>query len=217
MSDKLYSNATKQELIQDFSGIAKTLLLFTQNVEKVKLCVIPQHGTPSLMQEIYSISKEPLKFLRTIDCGMVSSHQNSLFQEQSNLLKLASSFVKNGNAPSQKNVCSVVIEITTKKQKSSEVKDQWLVTSCVGQGDALEMARSVDGRRYGLTPCGAAAAKLSKKGQKFYPVPVKGETFCFLPLGLRNRLSFNYLLLIDYLLVYPNSLGRIKSKKSNFT
>jgi sacsin len=206
MSDKLYSNATKQGLIQDFSGIAKTLLLFTQNVEKVKLFLIPQHGTPSSMQEIYSISKEPLRFLRTIDTidgGIHSPHQNSLFREQCNLLTLASSFVKNGNAPSQKNVCSVVIEITTKNQKSLEVKDQWLVTSCVGQGDALEMARSDDGRRYGLTPCGAVAAKLSKKGQKFSPVPVKGETFCFLPLGLRNRLSFSYLFLTDYIFVYP--------------
>jgi hypothetical protein len=206
MSDKLYSNAMKQELIQDFSGIAKALLLFTQNVEKVKLCVIPQYGTPSSMQDLYSISKEPLRFLRTIDGGINSPHQNPLFQEQSNLLKLASSFVKNGNAPLQKNVCSVVIEMTTKKQKSLEVKDQWLVTSCVGQGDALEMARSDNGRRYGLTPCGAVAAKLSKKGQNFCPVPVKGETFCFLPLGLRNRLSFTYLLLINYILVYPNSL-----------
>jgi hypothetical protein len=213
MSDKLYSDATKQELIQDFSGIVKTLLLFTQNVEKVKLCLIPQHGTPSSMQEIYSISKEPLKFLCTIDGGMISPHQNSLFQEQSNLLKLASSFVKNGNAPSQKNVCSVFIEITTKNQKSLEVKDQWLVTSCIGQGDALEMARSDNGRRYGLTPCGGVAAKLSKKGQKFFPVSVKGETFCFLPLGLQNRLSFNYFFLIDYIFVYLTVISLEKKVK----
>jgi hypothetical protein len=153
------------------------------------------------MQEIYSISKEPLRFLRTIDTidgGIHSPHQNSLFREQCNLLTLASSFVKNGNAPSQKNVCSVVIEITTKNQKSLEVKDQWLVTSCVGQGDALQMARSEDGRGYGLTPYGAVAAKLSKKGQTFCPIPVKGEIFCF----LQNRLSFSYLFFIDYIFVY---------------
>jgi len=193
MSDKLYSDATKQELIRDFSVSAKTLLLFSQNVEKVKLCIIPQNGTPSSMQEIYSISKEPLRFFRTIDGGIISPHQDSLFQQQCNILKLASSIVKNQKASLLKNVCSVVIEITTKKEKSLVVKDQWLVTSCVGRGDALEMARGGEG----LTPCGAVAAKLSKKGQDFYPVAVSGETFCFLPLGLRNRLTFSIFLLID--------------------
>jgi hypothetical protein len=187
MSDKLYSDATKQELIQDFSVSAKTLLLFSQNVENVKLCVIPQHGSPSAMRIIYSISKEPVKFFRTIDNEIISPHQNSLFQQQCNILKLASSIVNNQKAALLKNVCSVVIEITTKKEKSLEVKDQWLVTSCVGRGEALEMARGIEGRRFGLTPCGAVAAKLSKKGQQFCPVAVSGETFCFLPLGLQNR------------------------------
>jgi hypothetical protein len=198
MSDKLYSDATKQELIRDFSVSAKTLLLFSQNVENVKLCIIPQNGTPSSMQEIYSISKEPLRFFRTIDGGIISPHQDSLFQQQCNILKLASSFVENRNTNLPKNVCSVVIEITTKSQKSSEVHDHWLVTSCVGQRDALKMARSDEGRRFGLTPCGAVAAKLSIKGQGYFcPVAVSGETFCFLPLGLRNRLTFSVLLLID--------------------
>ena len=139
----------KSKLIRDFSASAKTLLLFSQNVESVKLCVIPPTGSPTSMQEICSVSKKPLKFFRTIDNGTVSS-QNSVFKQQCNVLKLASSVVKNQIQNQNRNVCSVIVEITTKDKERSEAKDQWLVTSCVGLGESLNFARCEEGRKLGI-------------------------------------------------------------------
>ena len=154
MSDKLYSDAMKMEMIRDFAASAKTLLLFSQNVESVKLFQIPPSGSPTSMEEICSVSKKPLRFFETIDNGTVP-HLNSLFQQQCNVLKLASSVVKGqkqnqSRSVSPRNVCSIVVEIATKSKEKSETKDQWLVTSCVGLGESLTFARSEEGRRLGI-------------------------------------------------------------------
>jgi sacsin len=194
MSDKVYNNEMKKTLVTDFTISARTLLLFSQNVESLKICQICENGSPNSMQEILSIRKAPLKLIRMIDAGFIS-RQKSLFQEQCNILKLASSVVKNTRKNSQKNISSIVIEITTKKDSDKEVKDHWIVTSCVGKSEALEMAKSAEGRRFGLMPCGAVAAKLILKGQEnFFPQEISGEVFCFLPLSLPNRFHFNYIL-----------------------
>ena len=195
MSDKVYNNEMKKTLVTDFTISARTLLLFSQNVESLKICQICENGSPNSMQEILSIRKAPLKLIRMIDAGFIS-RQKSLFQQQCNVLKLASSMMKSTRKNSQKNISSIVIEITTKKETDKELKDQWLVTSCVGKSEALEMAKSDEGRRRGLMPCGAVAAKLMLKGlEDFFPLEVSGEVFCFLPLSLPSRFKFNYILL----------------------
>ena len=190
MSDKVYNDEMKKKLVTDFTISANTLLLFSQNVEIVKICQISENGSPNSMQEVLSVRKEPLKIIQMIDGGFIS-RQKSLFQQQCNVLKLASSVVKNTRKNYQKNISSIVIEITTTKESSKEVKDNWLVTSCVGKSEALEMAKSDEGRRCGLMPCGAVAAKLLIEGQEdFFPQEISGEVFCFLPLSLPNRFQF---------------------------
>ena len=194
MSDKVYNDDMKKKLTDDFNNNAATLLLFSQNVESVKICQIPENGDPLSMREILSVRKAPLRFFQMIPGGIL--RQESFFRQQCNVLKLASSVVKTTGKEIRKNpskiISSILIEITTKKMEEEEAaKDHWIVASCVGTSDALEMALTDGGRRHGLMPCGAVAAKLSLEGQEdFFPEQVDGEAFCFLPLSLPNRFEF---------------------------
>jgi len=79
--------------------------------------------------------------------------------------------------------------ISTKKPGTKEeVVQFWIVSSHIGTGAALEMAKKPDRKNHGLMPCGAVAAKLTKKGQHYYPHKISGEVFCFLPLSLKSNL-----------------------------
>ena len=189
MSKKIYNADAVQDLVQSLSLSLDTLLLFSQNVEKVKLFVIKEDGSPSSMTEIISVVKEPVRFMRTIDVDLNHS-KSSLFQQQCNILKWTSSILAN-RVKSSDNFSSIIVQVTTiNKTTPTPIKQQqsWLVTSCSGRGAALEMAKSEEGKVNGLLPGGAVAAKLDRSGEEFYPVSIDGEFFCFLPLALPSKL-----------------------------
>ncbi len=96
MSNKIYTETQINELVKALTSSAETLLLFTQNVKKVSLFVIPENGSPTTMKEKLSIKKDPLQVLPSLSDGPTASI-DTFFQQQSNVLKLVSSVMNDAN------------------------------------------------------------------------------------------------------------------------
>ncbi|XP_078655957.1 sacsin-like [Branchiostoma floridae x Branchiostoma belcheri] len=202
ISDVSYSkpgNANMERLIRSFKEGLKPLLLFTQNVRQVTMYTMAESADPSRMVETFHVSKSPVKYLREMQILSPFHKLTNKFQIQSNCL-LATSDVMKCQAPEGTNrikecpETSMVVKVTCREGTGNAVSEKWIISSCMGTSESLQLALSDRGRKIGLVPCGGVAALLKsndgsqQNASMDNPPNGRGEVFCFLPLSIRTGL-----------------------------
>ncbi|KAI8508001.1 hypothetical protein Bbelb_142410 [Branchiostoma belcheri] len=202
ISDVSYSkpgNANMERLIRSFKEGLKPLLLFTQNVRQVTMYTMAESADPSRMVETFHVSKSPVKYLREMQILSPFHKLTNKFQIQSNCL-LATSDVMKCQAPEGTNrikecpETSMVVKVTCREGTGNAVSEKWIISSCMGTSESLQLALSDRGRKIGLVPCGGVAALLKSNDGSHQnasmdnPPNGRGEVFCFLPLSIRTGL-----------------------------
>ena len=176
MSTKVYGEAAIETLISNFLSTSDTLLLFTQNVKKVKLFTLTSQN-PNEMTEVISTTKIiPEVF-----------NQIHYLDQSKGILQMAAELVTQAEKLPSPQISTEVFEMITRKENSEE-KCNWVAASCIGSKQAMDMARSADYKDLNLMPCGGIAVQLKQQDSEFYPQSIEGKTFCFLPMPLLTGL-----------------------------
>ena len=188
ISDKIYSREEIRNITRSFQESSSSLLLFTQNVQKVSFMEISRN---SVGQETSQVLFEVSKNTVSIDESGEKSKIKSTFLES--CAKRTRKIAKwDGKAPpKQSEVVTISGTIKDKNGTQRHEKSSWLLTSCLGTGDSFQLATSEEGKKQGLVSASGIAAKISasnddKRVSK--PEAVPGEVFCFLPLSIPTGL-----------------------------
>ena len=188
ISDKIYSRQEIQNIVRSFRESSSSLLLFTQNVQKVSFMEISRNSVgQETSQVLFEVSKETA----SIDEFVEKSKKQSTFLES--CAKWIRKIAKwDGEAPPQQ-LEVVTISGTIKNKNGTQRHEEcsWLLTSCLGTGDSFQLATSEEGKKQGLVSASGIATKLSASNDDervSKPEAVPGEVFCFLPLSIPSGL-----------------------------
>ena len=188
ISDKIYSRQEIQNIVRSFRESSSSLLLFTQNVQKVSFMEISRNSVgQETSQVLFEVSKETA----SIDEFVEKSKKQSTFLES--CAKWIRKIAKwDGEAPPQQ-LEVVTISGTIKNKNGTQRHEEcsWLLTSCLGTGDSFQLATSEEGKKEGLVSASGIATKLSASNDDegvSKPEAVPGEVFCFLPLSIPSGL-----------------------------
>ncbi|XP_028392627.1 sacsin-like, partial [Dendronephthya gigantea] len=189
ISKEPYTRDNVKNLIKSLKESASNLLLFTQNVNEVRLFEIRNSNLKtSLGRAIISIRK-------SVEKTLYKNFQGSILENSSKwLVNIRQSGVM---AASEVPRCTVLLKMNISMLKShlSEVSEvvktseTWLVNSCMGGGSSLQKAQSADGKKNAVVPVTGVAAMLTLSnihGVKVFTIP--GEVFCFMPLPISSGL-----------------------------
>ena len=212
-----YDEKQMRDLLHLFIRGAKCLLLFTQNVFRVSVLSIPNaavHAEPKLIfqvtKSLNSIVRElPIQVPLAITAKKISSEQQRLLG-QSNFLRASTdvaNHAKNSGTSSAILIKSSMIvdikrNVTEHSQNFFEKvthpkcdSETWLVTSSMGNGQALEFSMKDTSL---LPAAGVAVQLLQETCNIVLPTPVvdgdnggthqKGSLFCYLPLPIQSGL-----------------------------
>ena len=176
---------------------APSLLLFTQNVTNVSIQTLSNDcNSPSNCKTLLEISVETVKTLpRCID-----SQDNKIAQRQ--ILKATQAQMNQNSLPVPETTTVVKVTssfITTKKTGKKVQKEQnhlFVVSSCMETGRALQMAKSAEGQKAGVLPCGGVAVQLGSGKEGRVPIAFDsdqtlGGAFSYLPLDVYTGLPFH--------------------------
>ena len=188
ISDKIYSREEIRDITRSFQESSSSLLLFTQNVQKISFKEISQNSVgQGTSHVLFEVSKDTV----IIDQPVEKSKQKSTFLES------CAKWTKNiseqvGNAPPKRSEF-VTISGTLNDENGTQrhEKSSWLLTSCLGTGDSFQLATSEEGKKQGLLSASGIAAKISTTTDSegvSKPGAVPGEIFCFLPLSIPTGL-----------------------------
>ena len=148
---------------------ADTLLLFLQNVNKVKLFECSEESSIDKMQKLFQIT-------RTEPDGIALERQFRIPREHFNSVRPCSQMMKIGTFAGMG------------RQQPHEV--MWKLCSAMGRGDSLEHANSQNGQSQGLVPVAEVAVRVRKEGQSISITPTQGTVSCYLPLPIQTSLNF---------------------------
>ena len=211
-----YSDQEMRQLFQIFLDRAAMLLLFTQNVIRVEIYSLPssssQKPEPKLMFQMTKSFSEvgilrelsvPVKL--PVTAKKLDSEQKK-FLMQCNFLQASSRVKRNANSrrlhPKDLPKSSIAVNVECVFTKSGEnffkideslcrKSETWLVVSSMGNGKAMELAKSDPS----LLPSAGVAVQLVPKGiDAFLPSSVvknddgSGTIFCYLPLPMHSGL-----------------------------
>ena len=200
LSDAVHESKEKmQGLLKLLKKSASTLLLFTQNIERVSVQILEENSTPDVTEEVLSVYvKRKLQLSRSI------GESDSDLKTQRNLLKVAANYIPSEQSQESQDSesleenlsSSMVLEVHRKdniarKNNPSKKKSLFLVSACMSMGDALHKARSKEGRRAAILPCGGVAALLRTGREGLEPATIDGQAFSFLPLEISTGLPFH--------------------------
>ena len=193
---------------------AESLLLFTQNVVKIRIYHLPSHArSPNNAVEVFSISKSSAKILRELKPlsplppvaeNLPPAEKNLV--KQSAILREATEVMKqlrHGASqdqiefPASSQVVDVQRTVTIEGERllddgiSREMESRpWLVCSRMGKGEALRLAIQEDT----LLSTAGIAVPLKKSRDHYTPLPImqkstpNGSLFTYLPLPIRSGL-----------------------------
>ncbi|XP_035668355.1 sacsin-like [Branchiostoma floridae] len=196
ISDAVYStpgNKNMKSLVESFKKGLKLLLLFTQNVTHVTMYTLDELSDPSKMVTTFEVSKTDMKYLREMQ---IPNHvlTGNKFQVQSNCLLATSDVMKRHGTKRKVEYpeTSMVVKVTCREGNDDPVSEKWIISSCMGTAESLQLALSTNGRKAGLVPCGGVAAMLKSSDGSHANAsvddPPNGEAFCFLPLSIPTGL-----------------------------
>ncbi|XP_067026078.1 sacsin-like [Acropora muricata] len=188
ISDKIYSREEIQNVTRSFQESSSSLLLFTQNVQKISFMEISQDSVgQGTSQVLFEVSKDTV----IIDQSVEKSKQKSTFLES--CAKWTKNIAERVGNPPPKRLEFVTISgtLNEKNETQRHEKSSWLLTSSLGTGDSFQLATSEEGKKQGLLSASGIAAKISASIEDeavFKPEAVPGEAFCFLPLSFQTGL-----------------------------
>ena len=214
LSENPYTKDHMRNVLDSLKENASTLLLFAQNVKKVRVFEIPRDSHPinALGEPIISISKE-VETLLYSNCadrdgkGTFIRNCSNWFSNQRNAM------YQDEDAEGPRRTELLKISVSVKESmvgntiEAPKQQDTWLVNSCYGSGASLRVAESENGRKHSLLPITGAAVKIShsKPVDEFTHeskvLPVTGEVFCFMPLSIASGLPVH---VNGYFSVYSN-------------
>lgn len=214
LSQDPYTKDHMRNVLDSLKESASTLLLFAQNVKKVRVFEIPRNSHPknALGEPIISILKE-VEILLHSNCadrdgkGTFIRNCSNWFSNQGNAM------YQDEDAQGPRRTELLKISVSVKESmvgdtiEARKQQDTWLVNSCYGSGASLQVAESDNGRKHSLLPITGAAVKISQNKpvdeftHESKVLPVNGEVFCFMPLSIASGLPVH---VNGYFSVYSN-------------
>ncbi|XP_022089606.1 sacsin-like [Acanthaster planci] len=181
-------------LIKSLKESSATLLLFTQNVVKVSLQEMWENDTE--LDNIISVTVCRVQQMpRSIS---VTASEESDVAVERNLLRATSVCMNDPASPLPET--TMILKITQKFGRRGEngetaetIKDwKFITSSCMAKGKISDLAKTHEGQKAAVLPCGGIAAQLveSDKGSLKLE-PVKGSAFSYLPLNVLTDLPFH--------------------------
>ncbi|XP_072021909.1 LOW QUALITY PROTEIN: sacsin-like [Amphiura filiformis] len=200
LSDAIYQSEEKmQSLLDGLKESTSTLLLFTQNIERLSVHILNEGKSPNETEEVLSVYvKRKMQLDRSI------GGPNTDLKTQRNLLTVAKRHIlpvdeesspQCSQTTTKDTESSMILEVHRKdtlarKKKPSKKKIVYCVSSCMSTETALQMANSKEGRRFGILPCGGVATLLRTGAEGLAPKKSEGHAFSFLPLEIYTGLPF---------------------------
>ncbi|XP_072021910.1 sacsin-like [Amphiura filiformis] len=200
LSDAIYQSEEKmQSLLDGLKESTSTLLLFTQNIERLSVHILNEGKSPNETEEVLSVYvKRKMQLDRSI------GGPNTDLKTQRNLLTVAKrnilpvDEVSSPQCPqttTNDTESSMILEVHRKdtlarKKKPSKRKFVYCVSSCMSTETALQKASTKEGRRFGILPCGGVATLLRTGAEGLVPKESEGHAFSFLPLEIYTGLPF---------------------------
>ena len=203
ISKQHYSDAEMMKLLRLLETAAHHILLYTQNVQLIKVFHLTAAATSAREMTLWlSIERNIVKIMRNVMSPTETLQRNAL---SNNILRKCSLLMKNYKEKSLKEslfcVLSAIYNIAVKYGSAAHTKfagsastgsdSHWLVVSCSGRNESLELAR----RDSTLIPVGGAAAQLERIDEsRFKAVGIQfglhsvGIVYCFLPLPIQFNL-----------------------------
>ncbi|XP_068723196.1 sacsin-like isoform X3 [Montipora capricornis] len=203
-----YDSTQMRGLLEIFVRGAKTLLLFTQNVLRVRIFHLAKNSNeqtpPQLMFEVKKtlsqvgvLRKLPIPVtLPETSKNICKDDQNLL--KQSNFLKASTEIAERVMATNQSenDLLSSSFTIDMKStltehgsgffgEKDHLKNEIWLIASSMGKGKAMQVSEKYKGL---LPSAGVAVQLISKECHKVVPLPHGGTVFCYLPLPINSGL-----------------------------
>ncbi|XP_071785165.1 sacsin-like [Asterias amurensis] len=181
------SNDAVKPLIESLKKASSTLLLFTQNVVHVSVHELGSNKDPCEMNTVMSVNLERVQQMPR----SISGREEGMKTER-NLLAATAACKEDSSLPVPET--TMIVKVTQETYASNKIKkkcSQFIISSCMVQGEILQLAESVDGCRAGVLPCGGVAAELVAGVQGLAPKPVDGKAFSYLPLEVSTGLPFH--------------------------
>ena len=203
-----YDSTQMRGLLEIFVRGAKTLLLFTQNVLRVRIFHLAKNSneqtSPQLMFEVEKTLSQvgvlrelpiPVTLPETSK-NICKDDQNLL--KQSNFLKasteIADRMVRTNQSENDLLSSSFTIDMKSTLtehgsgffgEKGHLKNETWLIASSMGKGQAMQFSENYKGL---LPSAGVAVELISNECQKVVPLPHRGAVFCYLPLPINSGL-----------------------------
>ena len=205
ISDKIYSRQEIRNITRSFRESSSSLLLFTQNVQKISFMEISQNSVgQGTSQVLFEVSKETVSIHQSVK----KSKTKSTFLESCAKWTKKKIEERDGKAPPNRSeIVTISGTLNDKNETLRREKSSWLLTSCLGTGDSFQLATSEEGKKQGLLSASGIAAKISPATDSegvSKPEAVPGEVFCFLPLSILSGLPVH---VNEYFAVTSNRRG----------
>ncbi|XP_030642545.1 sacsin [Chanos chanos] len=190
ISSKVYD----QERIGSFQQVltynCQANLLFLKNINFLSLQILPGNAfTPPLddqIQNIFTLSKGTV-------CTIDIPNEMQLTETQNESLQ----FLMKCNANCKKIIdfsAAAIVKLVQEHAEGTSIQ-HWLVYSCFGSKDSLQMFHSENHRCLFSLPVGGIAVPLKRECENGPWCPeeksVAGQSFCFLPLSVETGLPVN--------------------------
>ncbi|XP_072035532.1 sacsin-like [Amphiura filiformis] len=198
LSDAIYQSEEKmQSLLDGLKESTSTLLLFTQNIERLSVHILNEGKSPNETEEVLSVYvKRKMQLDRSIGGPNtdLKTQRNLLTVAKRNILPVdGESSPQCPQTTTKDTESSMILEVHRKdtlarKKKPSKRKFVYCVSSCMSTETALQKASTKEGRRFGILPCGGVATLLRTGAEGLVPKESEGHAFSFLPLEIYTGL-----------------------------
>ena len=172
---KVFDEKTACMWKTSFRTSAESMLVFLRHVNKVELYEVERGSSIATMKCVYSVTSTIEEHSGSSDLVQeyrLSSKPQSTVEWKGMKIKRIS--VKEfGDSDILQTENSKDVEIV-----SHDSHHLWMVSSALGSGDSLKMAR----KSQGLVPLAEVAVTVRREGSLLIPEPCTGQVFCFLPL-----------------------------------
>ncbi|XP_038060324.1 sacsin-like [Patiria miniata] len=201
ISDSVFdSKKSTDPLLKALQKSVSTLLLFTQNVNKVTVEQLESQNIKN-MTTVMSVTVSQVRQLPR----SITAPTNNL-KTQRGILKATAKRLKVPDQGLPVPETTMIVKMNQEtcilgvaaKKKPKQKTCHFIVSSCMATGRPLDLALTKEGIKAGVMPCGGVAAQLKSGERGLTPESTQGKAFSYLPLdvstGLRVHVNGNFLL-----------------------
>ena len=162
--------------LQTLKSVCGKLLIFLHHVTSIQVFELGcEASSPAEMKQILSCQSKTTPVVDTV------THLELLMSSCRQVERGDSQYLSGSASIREITWCGTETELVG--------EEKWLICSEAGKGPALNFSRNHQGKSLGLVPFAGVAVKLQENS--LHPMPLEGETFCFLPLSERTGLPFH--------------------------